>query len=333
MKYRMFGRTDLEISEIGFGAWAIGGPAMAGSIPIGWGPADPAEARAALKKAADRGINFFDTADFYGLGHSETLIGEVFGNDPSIVVATKVGHRLDAQDQIVTDYSRDYIIDACQRSLKRLGRDTIDFYQMHTAKVPDLENGGCIDAMEYLKKTGAIRYWGVSLNTYQPEPEAEYLLEHNLGSGFQLVFNVINQKAGPIMKAAGEKGFGVIVRMPYQFGLLTGKFTKASQFSDNDHRSFRLKPSILDALLPELDPLWKLSEKYQTTPAILSLSYILSMPGTSTVIPGIRNVRQAELNTMDPIHLDPADLEHIGSWYEKRFEKLLDFIQAEESKM
>ena len=139
MKYRKFGKTNLNVSEVGFGAWAIGGPAMAGDIPIGWGDVNDKTSIEALKKALDLGINFYDTADFYGLGHSEELIGELWGNRDDIIVASKVGHRLDSDDNIYLDYSKEYIIEACELSLKRLKRESIDFYQLHAAKMEHLE--------------------------------------------------------------------------------------------------------------------------------------------------------------------------------------------------
>ena len=133
MKYRRFGKTDLNISEIGFGTWAIGGPAMAGEIPIGWGDVDDRTSIKALKKALDLGINFYDTADFYGLGHSEELLGKLWSNRKDVIIATKVGHRLDADNNIFLDYSYDYIMKACEDSLNRLRRESIDFYQLHTS--------------------------------------------------------------------------------------------------------------------------------------------------------------------------------------------------------
>ena len=135
MKERKFGSTDLMISEIGFGAWGIGGPAMAGDIPIGWGNVNDAVSTRALETSIDRGINFFDTADFYGLGHSEEIIGSAFGNSDKVIIATKVGHRLAKDNSIYLDYSKKHILDACEQSLKRLKRDCIDYYQLHSAKV------------------------------------------------------------------------------------------------------------------------------------------------------------------------------------------------------
>ncbi len=217
MQKRKFGKTDLEVSEIGFGAWAIGGSFMAGKIALGWGATDDSISKKALRTACDQGINFIDTADFYGLGHSEELIGEVVGNNPAVIIATKVGHRLAEDQSILFDYSKKYILQACEQSLKRLKRDAIDFYQLHTAKVQHLETGECVEAMQILQAQGKIRYWGVSPNTYNPFPEAEYLLQNNLGDGFQLVFNIINQRAMKIIFEAATRGFGIIARMPLQF--------------------------------------------------------------------------------------------------------------------
>jgi aryl-alcohol dehydrogenase-like predicted oxidoreductase len=197
MEYRSFGQTDLKVSTIGFGAWGIGGGSMAGELPIGWGATDDAVSRQALQRAFELGINFYDTADFYGFGHSETLIGEVFGNRSDVIIASKAGHRLDNEGNIFMDYSADYIRGACEKSLIRLRREAIDFFQLHTAKVTDLQNSDLVETMEKLVEEGKIRYWGVSLNTFNPEPEAEFLLDRQRGYGFQLVLNILNQTAVP----------------------------------------------------------------------------------------------------------------------------------------
>ena len=145
------------ISRVGFGAWGIGGPVMAGDIPIGWGKTDDKTSIKALEKAYNLGINFFDTADFYGLGHSETLIGNTFGNTSNVNIATKVGHRLLKKGSIVLDYSFKHIVSACEASLKRLKRETIDYYQLHSAKMEHLHDGECIEAMIKLKEHGKRR--------------------------------------------------------------------------------------------------------------------------------------------------------------------------------
>src|SRR4030095_2545860 len=206
MNYRKFGKTDLLVSEIGCVAWAIGGAAQVGTAPIGWGKTSDEESERALLAAVDAGINFFDTADFYGFGHSEELIGKVLSNK-NVIIASKVGHR-NIHDKIVFDYSRSHILYACEESLRRLKRDTIDYYQLHTARLEHLHIGECIQAMEDLKKNGKIRYWGLSLNTFHPQPEAEYLIDNKKGDGFQLVFNLVNQRAWEVLKLASRAGFG-----------------------------------------------------------------------------------------------------------------------------
>lgn len=287
MNYRKFGKTDLKVSEVGFGAWAIGGAANIGNTPIGWGSADDAISKKAIEMAWDEGINFFDTADFYGLGHSEELLGNVLKNKEAII-ATKVGHRA-IDNTIVLDYSKKYIIEACELSLTRLHREVIDYYQLHSARLHHLQDGECIDAMEKLKQDGKIRYWGLSLNTFNPSEEADYLMERQLGDGFQLVFNLVNQRALTTIKAAAAKSYGIIARMPLQFGLLTGKFTRDETFEKDDHRSFRLTPEILSRSLQMLEEkVWPVAEDENLTPTQLAISFILSYPEISTVIPGIR---------------------------------------------
>jgi aryl-alcohol dehydrogenase-like predicted oxidoreductase len=320
---RKFGNTDLLVSEIGFGAWAIGGPAMAGDLPIGWGMVDDAVSLKALRTAYDRGVNFFDTADFYGFGHSEELIGKTFGNKREVIIATKVGHRLSENKKILFDYSKKYILSACEQSLSRLKRDCIDYYQLHTAKVADFLAGECLEAMEQLKDEGKIRFWGISLNTYHPFPEADFMMSHQLGSGFQLVFNIINQRARDLIEEASKKGYGIIARMPLQFGLLAGKINEKTRFEKDDHRHFRLNPHVLRKALKELETIWSVADKYKLPAATFSLNFVLSVPEISTVIPGIKTSEQAISNTTGLRNLEDEDLLYL-------FEKLLDFIEAQE---
>lgn len=303
MEYRSFGKTDLKVSSIGFGAWAIGGPARAGTIPIGWGDADDRDSVAALRAALDHGINFFDTADFYGLGHSEKLLGQEFGNRDDMVIATKAGHRLDDQENIYVDYSAEYIIQACEDSLRRLRREAIDFYQLHTAKVEHFEQEVCFEALETLQQQGKIRWWGISLNTFNPQPEAEWLLEYQQGNGVQVVLNILNQIIVPYLGDFSKAGMGVIARMPIQFGLLTGKFGADTTFSPNDHRSFRLPPKVLRTALKALEPVEIIARDHGLTMGQLALSYILSYEEVSTIIPGIRNPEQVKLNTSGLVQL------------------------------
>lgn len=310
MQYRKFGTTDLAVSKIGFGSWAIGGDAMIGSTAIGWGPADDNESVKAIQAAVDAGINFFDTADIYGLGHSEELIGKTVGGNKNIIIATKVGN-VARDEKFTVDYDYHYMISACEKSLQRLQRDVIDYYQLHTAKLSHLQQGDCIKAMQDLQQQGKIRYWGISLNTFDPYPEAEFLIDRNLGNGFQLVLNIINQKALPLLRKAQENGYGIIVRMPLQFGLLTGKFDTSSTFAATDHRKNRLTPEIIEASNTATATVWQLCEKYNCTKTQLALSYILSYDAVSTIIPGIRTGQQAKQNTEGLFQLDDEDMKLI----------------------
>lgn len=323
MNYRKFGNTDLIVSEIGFGAWGIGGPAMVGDLAIGWGDVDDNTSIKALHKSFDLGVNFYDTADFYGFGHSEELIGKTFGNRDDIIIATKVGHRVQ-DDQIILDYTKNHILKSCDESLRRLRRNRIDFYQLHSAKLNHLEDGQCIEAMEELKSKGKIRYWGISLNTFNPYPEAEFLINKNLADGFQFVLNIINQRSLKLIKTASENGYGIIARIPLQFGLLTGKFNRETRFNKNDHRYFRLKPEFLSELLDALDDVWHLSEKYNVDKDTFALSFILNHSGVSTVIPGIKTPEQAEKNTKPIITISEDDMDFLHQLFEIKFNPLVE---------
>lgn len=330
MEYRKFGTTDLRVSEVGFGCWAIGGAAFVGKIPIGWGQTDDAESKRAIETAMDAGINFFDTADFYGLGHAETLLGDTIGNRSDMVVASKVGQKTLDNERIEIDYSKNYIIAACEKSLRRLKRDTIDFHQLHVARMQHLENGECIEAMQLLQQQGKIRYWGISLITFQPFPEADFFMQHAIGNGFQLVFNLINQRSLPIIQQAGKMGYGIIARMPLQFGLLTGKMTPESTFGKDDHRSNRLIPALLsvsDKILKE--KIQPLANQYNTSLTGLALSYILSYPEISVVIPGIRKPEQVTGNTSYLVQLSNNDKNYLASLYETHWQPVMEMMEQQ----
>ena len=328
MQYRKFGNTNLEVSEIGFGAWAIGGGAMIGNTAIGWGDADDEVSIKAIHAALDVGINFFDTADIYGLGHSEKLLGKTIGDRKELIIATKAGN-VSRDNQFTVDYSKKYILHACDASLKRLRRDVIDYYQLHTARMQHLQNEECIKAMQQLQQQGKIRYWGISLNTFDPLPEAEFFIENKIGNGFQLVLNLLNQKTLPLLKKSFDNGYGIIVRMALQFGLLTGKFDERVNFSANDHRKNRLTKEVIDVSNDALKPVWALCQKYNCSKTQLALSYILSYPEVSTIIAGIRNAEQVQLNTGGLFQVDKADMQMIEDLGETDFVTVVKLIQQQ----
>ena len=328
MQNRQFGNTDLLVCEIGFGAWAIGGGAMIGNTAIGWGDADDTVSIAAIHNALDSGINFFDTADIYGLGHSEELLGKTIGDKKEIIIATKVGN-VSRNEHFTVDYSKEYILNACEASLKRLQREVIDYYQLHSARMQHLQNGECIEAMKELQQQGKIRYWGISLNTFDPLPEAEFFIKNKIGNGLQLVLNLLNQKALPLLKQSAENGYGVIVRMALQFGLLTGKFDSKVNFSANDHRKNRLTKEVIDVSNNALETVWALCKKYNCTKTQLALSYILSYPEVSTIIAGIRTAEQVHLNTTGLFQLDKEDIQMIEKLGQTDFIAVMKLIQQQ----
>lgn len=299
---------------------------MAGDVPIGWGKVDDETSKKAIIKAVELGVNFFDTADFYGLGHSEELLGNVFGgkwND--VILATKVGNTLMQDGSAGINYSKEYILNACEKSLKRLNKEVIDVYQLHSARMQHLEQGECIDAMEQLQKEGKIRYWGISLNTFEPQAEAKFFIEQGIGHTFQIAFSIINQIAlKEVFPLAVENNYGIIARVPLHFGLLSGKFSREKVFPDNDHRSNRLNPNLLNLSLDKLERVFELAERRKMEKDYLAISFILSHDGVSSVIPGIRSERQAIANAKEFSRLSEEDLELLHNYYESDLNILME---------
>lgn len=262
------------------------------------------------------------------MGHSEELLGSLIGNKKDIIIATKAGNV--SRDNLFTvDYSKEHILKSCEASLKRLKREAIDYYQLHSARMQHLQNGECIEAMQLLQQQGKIRYWGLSINSFDPLPEPSYLLQNNMGSGFQLVLNLLNQKALPLLKPSEERGFGIIVRMALQFGLLTGKFDHQSSFASNDHRKNRLTPEVINTANKALSSVWNLCEKYKMNKIQLALSYVLSYPQVSTIIAGIRTAEQAEANTTGLRKLNEDDMKMIEQLGTTDFVPVMDMIKKQ----
>ena len=184
--------------------------------------------------------------------------------------------------------------------------------------------------MELLKQQGKIRYWGLSLNTFSPEEEANFLMEKHLGDGLQLVFNLINQKALNTIKEANKKGYGIIARMPLQFGLLTGKFSPETKFEKDDHRNFRLTPEIIESTLKVLnEKVWPIGEQEQLTKTQLALSFILSFKEISTIIPGIRTPEHVVQNTAGLKQLKKENTEFLQSISETDWKHVVELMQKQ----
>ena len=301
MQYTRLGKRGPQVSTIGFGAWAIGG--------MNWGPTDDDVSKRAILAALDQGVTLIDTADVYGCGHSEELIGQVLADHGKgdVVVATKAGN--DFYNAANTDdtgygpirqtYDKDYLIFAAEQSLKRLGIEAIDILQLHSPDLDKLERDDPWEALDALKRAGKIRYAGFSVQSFQ-ETEQTHIVDrhHELIDCTQVRYNLLEREAEKtLFPAAQRHGVGVIVRIPLLFGLLTGKFTRASRFGEDDHRRMNLSPEKLDANLVCLEAMRPLFDRFSgQTMTQVALRFCISHPACQTAIPGAKTPQQVDDN-------------------------------------
>ena len=297
MNKRTLGCTGLKVSEISFGSWAIGGTSEAAGTQWGWGETPEGDAIAAVRRAHELGVNFFDTADVYGDGRSEEMLGKALSTDwDKVYVASKVGNVIRNGEE-AKDWSRQHIVRSCEASLKRLRKDVIDLYQLHNPEEPGIREGDWPETLELLQKQGKIRWYGVSV--FLPE-EALAVLERGKGQVIQLAYNPLRlEMEEKVLPLAQQKNVGIIARVPLYYGILAGKFKPDTTFPKNDHRSHTLPPETLRELVPRAERLRELASiapRDSTAFGQWSLRFILANPAVSTVIPGARNPQQAEKN-------------------------------------
>ena len=295
MEYRTLGRTGWNVSTIGFGAWAIGGG--------DWGHADDAESMRALHAAIDRGVNFVDTADVYGDGRSERLVGRLRRERrEEIVVATKAGRRLPAQ--IAADYTRENLTSFVERSLRNLDCDAIDLLQLHCPPSEVYEMPEVFGILDDLVRAGKLRFYGVSVELVD---DAIRATDYPNVQSVQIIFNMFRLKpAERFFAIAQSRGVGVIARVPLASGLLTGKLGSDSKFAAADHRTFNRKGESFDAGetfsgVDYDDGLRAVEELRDLVPAganfaEFALRWILMFPEVTTAIPGARNAAQVDSN-------------------------------------
>ncbi len=321
MKYRTFGKSGWKFSEISFGAWAIGGDM--------WGPQNDDESLKALHKAIDRGVNFIDTAQGYGSGHSEEIIGKVLKErKEELFIATKVPPSPGTtwpppEDQDVNkSFPASRIIGECEKSLKRLQRDYIDIYQFHSWATAFNIRNEWYEAMMKLKEQGKIRAVGVSVPDTTPDDVIGALALGKVDS-VQVIYNIFEQyPEWNLFPAADKFGTGIIVRVPFDESALTGKLTEETEFPEGDVRKHYFRGNNLKAIVRKVKKLEQFKNKrHPDMPlAEYALRFCLSNMTVNTVIPGIRNVRQAELNTAvsDGNFLHPDELAGLKQFYWKK---------------
>ncbi|MEO6259702.1 MAG: aldo/keto reductase [Thermoanaerobaculia bacterium] len=295
MQYRELGRTGIRVSTIGFGAWAIGGPVEIAGTPVGWGKTSDDESLTAIRRARDLGVTFFDTADSYGFGRSESLLGIVLSRRrQDVVIATKVGVVRTSSGDLKKDFSKQHIFHAVDGSLKRLRTDYIDLYQMHNPTIEQLAREEIQDAMERLQDAGKIRFWGVSVSN--PEEGIE-IVNRGWGHTLQVLYNILNQAPSTdLFPLAKQKGYGIIARVPLASGLLTGKFRIDSVLPTDDVRQNFLTVRRLQEAIERVDETKSIVGGAARTLAEAALRFVLASSAVSTTIPGARNARQVEIN-------------------------------------
>jgi aryl-alcohol dehydrogenase-like predicted oxidoreductase len=295
MNERPLGRTGLSVSEIGYGAWGIGGSQ--------WLGAEDQESLRALNRAVDLGVNFIDTALAYGRGHSEQLVGKVVSErSERIVVASKIPPKnltWPAPDGLDPDevFPAQHVRKCTERSLSNLGMDAIDVMQFHVWSDEWVGRGGWLEAIGALKDEGKIRFFGVSINDRQPANAIE-LIETGVVDTVQVIYNVFEQSPEDQLFAACERNdVGVIARVPLDEGGLTGRITPETTFPEGDFRNeyFSGEQGVAQTDARVRAILEDLGIERDELPEV-ALRYVLSEPVVSTVIPGMRSVRNVERN-------------------------------------
>ncbi len=317
MKYNKLGRTGWEISEISFGSWAIGGA---------WGSTDDSESLAALHKALELGVNFFDTADVYGDGHSEKLLAKL-GRESSenFFIATKAGRRLDPHT--AEGYNRKNLTSFVERSLKNLETEAIDLLQLHCPPTEVFYMPEVFDILDDLVKDGKIQYYGVSV---QKVEEALKALEYPNVQSVQIIFNMFRHRPSELFfEQAKKHKVGILARVPLSSGMLTGKLNSNSKFAPDDHRSFNRNGESFDKGETfsgiEYNTGLKAVEELKTIcPEGMSLTqfalkWILMFDAVTCAIPGAKHADQVEenINSTDMPPLSNDTMEGVRSIYEK----------------
>jgi len=323
MKYRELGRTGWKISEISFGAWAIGGA---------WGSVNDKESIAALHAALDGGVNFFDTADVYGDGRSERLLAKLKKErKEKFYIATKAGRRL--PKQVPEGYSRENLTAFIERSLRNLETDTIDLLQLHCPPTKVYYMPEVFDFLDGMVKAGKLRHYGVSVEKVE---EALKAIEFPNVQSVQIIFNIFRQRPADLFFAQAQKRkVGILARVPLSSGMLSGKITRESKFEKDDHRAFNRHGEAFDrgetfsgvdfeTGLRAVGELKSLAPK-NVSLAQFALRWILEFSAVTCAIPGAKRPAQVAENlaASDLKSLSPATMKKIQALYEKQIKPLV----------
>ena len=317
MNYNRLGKSDIKVSELGFGAWAI--------ALDWWGKKiEEDEAKRMLKKAYDVGINFFETGDLYGKGKSEKLIGEVFKDmRDEIVISTKYGYDFSEVEQIghtelPQRFDEDFTRKALRNSLERLQTDHVDMYGLHNPKLKVVRDDSVFNVLDSLAKEGKIKTYQVALGPAigWTQEGMEAMERPNL-SAVQTVYNILEQTPGnELMQRAVEKDVGILVRVPEASGILTGKVNADTKFDENDHRSVR-KREWLKSALEKVEQLKPIANRYGYNITEFAMKFMMTKKGFATVLPTMTSeeeiVNYAEM--ADGKYISDSDMKEINELY------------------
>src|ERR687894_1093055 len=287
MRYRNLAGTEIDVSEVGFGVW---------TVSTGWwGEVDDERSVRLLRRAFEKGINYFDTADTYGSGLGETLLADAFGGvRDQVVISTKIGYDFynhtarRGQQERPQDWSESFIRFALEQSLKRLDTHYIDFLQLHNTKMDAIENDALFELMEEFKSEGKIRAYGIALGPKIGwlEEGVKAMRERKL-DGLQMIYNLLEQDPGrDLIEAAHETDTSLVVRVPHSSGMLEGKYTDETTFAKNDHRRHRPKEWLLDGL-KKVEQLDFLTASRERTLGQTALKFVLASPEIASTLPNI----------------------------------------------
>ena len=294
MRYRKLGRTGLNVSEIGYGAWGISGAQ--------WIGVQDEESIRALKAAHDAGVNFFDTALAYGDGHSEQLISRAFGKSGDVIIASKVPPKnyiwpAEKGSKLHDVFPREYVLAALDQSLKNLGREQVDVYQFHVWNDDWANMNEWLETARVMRDSGKVRYVGISINDHQPANSLK-ALDTGLVDVVQVIYNIFDQSPeDELFPYCRKNNIGVIARVPFDEGSLTGKIRPETKFAADDFRNEYFQGD-------RKKEVWDRVQQIAADAAIsvdqmpeLALQFCLSDPAVSTVIPGMRNPKHVTANT------------------------------------
>ena len=321
MERRNLGRTGREVSVVGLGTWQLGAE---------WGEVSEADALGVLEASAEAGVTFFDTADVYGDGRSEQIVGRFAAGRSGITVATKMGRRV---DQLLENYTLDNFRAWTDRSRRNLGVDTLDLVQLHCPPSEVIESDRVFDDLETLVAEGVVAAYGVSVETAD---QALAAIARPGVASIQIILNAFRLKPlDEVLPAAAAAGVGIIARVPLASGLLSGKYDESTTFAPDDHRTFNRDGSAFDVgetfsgvdfatgvqAAREFSALVDAVGPTGLSPAEVALAWVWQQPGVTTVIPGARNAGQARANAAagDTDPLSPAFLDGVRDLYDRHF--------------